>query len=136
MSFTWSAALETGHPVIDAQHWELINAVNNLLEACQHEQAEGNIDKALNFLVLYAKKHFADEEMQQQQSNFPDFLNHRNLHNSFMMLLMDLVDELRHFGPSPMLVNRIVRNSGDWLITHIQKEDARVAAHLRKSGAA
>jgi len=134
MAFTWNSNLETGHPVIDAQHKELINTVNTLLNACHEGLATDKVSETLEFLAMYTKKHFSEEEALQRQSNYPDFVSHRNLHNSFMMAILDLSEELKVAGPTPAVVNNLIRNVGDWLITHIQRQDTKVAAHLKRTG--
>ncbi|MDR3012758.1 MAG: hemerythrin family protein [Chitinispirillales bacterium] len=132
MAFVWNPALETGHPLIDSQHKELIKAIDNLLTACKEGQVADKIDDTLNFLISYTKRHFGEEENLQRESNYPNFPNHRKLHESFVKVITDLAAELKQTGPTPMLVNKIIRNVGDWLINHIQKEDVQVAAHLKK----
>ncbi len=131
MAFNWSPALETGNQVIDAQHKELIKAINNLLDACRQGQAADKTGPMLDFLTSYTKRHFSDEEALQKKSNYPDFPNHRKLHESFLNVVADLSVELKKNGPTPVVVNKLVRNVGDWLVSHIQKEDVKVAAHLR-----
>jgi hemerythrin len=134
MAFAWSAALETGHSVIDSQHKELINAINNLLTACQQGQAADKVDATLTFLVSYTKRHFSEEEALQKKSNYPDYSNHKILHESFVKVVVDLSAELKQTGPTPMITNKIIRNVGDWLVNHIQREDVKIAAHLKKMG--
>jgi hemerythrin len=134
MAITWNPALETGNPVIDAQHKELIKAINNLLDACQQGQAKDKAGPTLDFLISYTKKHFAEEESLQLRSNYPDFQNHRKLHESLLKTVSELAAEMKNSGPTPVLVNKLVRNVGDWLVSHIKKEDAKVAAHIKNSG--
>jgi len=133
MAFTWSPALETGNQAIDSQHKELIKAINNLLDACQQGQAQDKAGPTLEFLISYTKKHFAEEEALQLRSNYPDFQNHRKLHESLLKVVAELAADLKKSGPTPVLVNKLIRNVGDWLVNHIKKEDAKVAAHLRNS---
>lgn len=135
MAITWNSTLETGHPVIDAQHKELIDAINHLLTACQQGQGMDKVNATLDFLVSYVKRHFSEEEALQQKSNYPDFLNHRSLHEALNKVVVELSTELRQTGATPSVVNKIIRSVGDWLVTHIQQQDAKVAAHLKTVGA-
>ena len=135
MAFTWNSALETGHPIIDSQHKELINAVNNLLAACQQGQAADKVASTIDFLVSYTKRHFGEEEALQQKSHYPDYANHRSLHEAFVKVMADLAAELKQTGPTPSTINKIIRNAGDWLVSHILQQDSKVAAHLKSIGA-
>lgn len=134
MAYTWNSALETGHPVIDAQHKELINAINNLLSACQQGRAADKVNATLDFLVSYTKRHFGEEEALQQKANYPDYPNHHQVHEAFVNVITDLSAELKQTGPTPSLINKIIRNVGDWLVNHIQQQDTKVAAHIKKAG--
>jgi len=131
MAFTWNPTLETGNSVIDSQHKELVKALNNLLEACKQGQSAEAVAPTLDFLISYTKRHFTDEEALQKRSNFPDFQNHRKHHESLLTTVGELAVELKKNGPTPTVVNKLVRNVGDWFVTHIQKEDAKLAAHLK-----
>jgi hemerythrin len=133
MAFAWSPALETGNPIIDAQHKKLIEAINNLLDACQQGKGSNTAGPTLDFLISYTKRHFVDEEALQQKSNYPDIQNHRKLHESFLKTVNDLAADLKNNGPTPMLVTKLIRNVGDWLVSHIKQEDAKVAAHLKNN---
>ena len=135
MAFAWSSALETGHAVIDSQHKELINAVNNFLTACQQGQAADKIGATLDFLASYTKKHFSEEEALQQRSNYPDYANHHQYHEQLIKVIAELSAELKQAGATPMLVNKVIRNVGEWLVSHIQQQDTKVAAHLKQTGA-
>jgi len=133
MAFAWNSALETGHPIIDSQHKELINAINNLLAACQQGQAADKVGATVDFLVSYTKRHFGEEEMLQQKSNYPDYAPHRSLHEAFVKVMTDLSVELKQSGPTPSIINKIIRNAGDWLVNHILQQDSKVAAHLKST---
>ena len=135
MAFTWTAALETGHPVIDSQHNELIDMVNKLISACQQGMAADKVGSTVDFLVAYTKKHFADEEALQQKSNYPDYANHRASHATFVQVITDLSAELKQTGSTPTVINKIIRNVGDWLVTHIQQQDVKMATHVKNAGA-
>ena len=131
MAYTWSPALETGHPMIDSQHKELIKAVNELFEECTRGNAADQINKTVDFLISYTKKHFSAEELLQQQSGYPDYPNHQQLHAALLKRVSELAVELKQSGPTPTLTNKIIREVGDWLVNHIQNHDTKVAAHLK-----
>ena len=134
MAFTWSSALETGHAVIDSQHKELINAVNSFLAECKQGQATDKIGAKLDYLASYTKKHFSEEETLQQKTGYPDYANHRQYHEHLIKVIEGLSAELKQSGPSPTLVNKVIRNVGEWLVSHIMQQDAKIVAHLKQTG--
>ena len=131
MAYTWNSSLETGHPLIDSQHKELIKMVNELFEECQQGRAADQINKTVDFLLAYTKRHFSEEEGLQQQSGYPDYANHSQLHQTFIKNLLELATELKQTGPTPTMINKIIRGVGDWLVNHIQQQDAKIAAHIK-----
>jgi len=134
MAYAWSADLETGNNTIDGQHKQLIQAINNLLEACSKGQGRTQLSNTMKFLYDYTEKHFADEEKLQLASKYPDYQNHKVYHEGFKKVVRELAKELDEQGPTIVLVGKINSSIGGWLINHIKKEDVKVAKHIHESG--
>ena len=132
MAYSWNSTLETGHPVIDTQHKELINAFNGFLTACQQGQGAARIGTTLDYLTTYTKRHFGDEEALQLKSNYPGYMNHRKCHEDLVKVITELSTELKQTGPTAMVIQKIIRNVGNWVVDHIQQQDAKMVAHLKK----
>lgn len=131
MAYAFSKDLETGNYTIDAQHRELINAINKLLEACAVGQGRNQLKETASFLLEYTKKHFGDEEKLQLQSKYPDYPNHKRYHDEFVRVVAELVKELDAKGADIVLVGKINSAVAGWLINHIKREDVKVAAHIK-----
>jgi len=134
MAYTWSNDLVTGNAAIDAQHKQLVTAVNSLLEACTGGKGRAALISTLEFLISYTLKHFADEEKIQLQCKYPDYENHKKIHESFKVTVSELAKQLHDEGPTVSLVAKVNSNLGKWLVSHIQREDMKIAAHMRKIG--
>jgi hemerythrin len=130
-SYAWSNDLVTGNALIDSQHKQLIQAVNNLLDACAAGKGRTELNKVMDFLCEYTAKHFGDEEKLQLQHKYPDYPNHKRLHDGFKREVSGLVAQMKADGPTVMLVGKVSFSVGDWLIKHIKVEDKKVAAHIR-----
>lgn len=131
MFYEWSSSLETGHAGIDNQHKQLVAALNALLEACRSGRGQAELERTLDFLGGYTIKHFTDEEKLQQQSNYPDYFQHRQCHEDFKPVVQNLAEELLREGPTDELVEKVYESIGDWLLEHIKGDDFRFAAYLR-----
>ncbi|MDR1069817.1 MAG: bacteriohemerythrin [Gracilibacteraceae bacterium] len=129
--YEWTKDMETGHPLIDTQHKQLIKAINDLLAACSSGKGRAALDGTLDFLSQYTAKHFGDEEKLQQQHKYPDFANHKKLHDAFKNTVADLAKQLRAEGPTVTLVGKVNASIAGWLVNHIKREDVKVAAHIR-----
>jgi hemerythrin len=136
MAFQWTPSLETGNLTIDEQHKQLIKAINDLLNACIGGKGKEALNPALDFLSAYTLKHFGDEEKLQIQYGYPDYQNHKQIHDAFVKFVKDLVTKMKTAGPTTILITEVSRGVGDWLINHIQKEDVKVAAHIKKAAKA
>lgn len=130
MAYSWDKSLETGNLSIDSQHKSLINAINELLEACSQGKGRNEVSKTLNFLQDYVVKHFADEEMLQLKSSYPDYKAHKEKHESFKVTVKNIADEFKGSGATIQLVAKVNSSIGGWLISHIKTEDKKVAAHI------
>lgn len=131
MKYDWTSDLETGNSTIDGQHKQLINAINNLLEACSQGKGRDALKETTTFLYDYTAKHFADEEKLQIASQYPDYTNHKQYHEGFKKVVREIADQLEKEGPNLVLVGKVNTSIGGWLINHIKKEDVKVAAHIR-----
>lgn len=131
MAYKWSNDLQTGNLQIDAEHKELIKAINGLLEACSGGNGRGEVENTVKFLISYTRIHFKHEEELQKKYNYPGYINHKNLHSEFIKTVENIKMKLLDKGPSIALVGEVNSKLGDWLIHHIRKEDVKVAEHIR-----
>lgn len=131
--YAWTKDLETGNFTIDQQHRQLINAINELLDACAKGKGRAEIEKTLKFLNDYVARHFSDEEKLQIQSNYPDYINHKRYHETFKRVVQDIITDFNREGATIALVAKANSSIAGWLINHIKKEDVKVAAHLLSS---
>ncbi len=133
MAYQFTKDLETGNISIDVQHKELITAINNLLDACGQGKGRTQIVETARFLENYTIKHFADEEKLQIQSKYPDYTNHKQLHESFKKTVAQVIKKLEAQGPTVVLVGEINSILAGWLINHIKREDKKLAEHIKNS---
>jgi hemerythrin len=134
MQYLWVSSLETGIAEIDSQHKELFTAINNLLKNFDEKKTDEELKKSLDFLNNYTVKHFSYEEQIQKKYNYPDYENHKKLHEDFKKTARELSDELAAKGPSASLVNQVNMKIGNWLVKHIQGQDTKIAAHIKAVG--
>jgi hemerythrin len=131
MSLSWLDELATGNALIDMQHKQLINAVNDLINACMSGQGRNSLNSTMQFLLDYTIKHFADEEKLQQQHKYPGYISHKKLHDEFRASAVALAKQLEVEGPSIALVSKVNSSVGDWLVNHIKREDKKIAEYIR-----
>jgi hemerythrin len=131
--FTWREEWATGNATIDSEHKQLFTAINDLLAACGSGKGKEQVEKTMAFLKDYTAKHFAHEEQLQQQSKYPDYINHKKLHDGFQKYVAEIQTRLDKEGPTIAVVGAVNMNIGDWLVKHITREDVKIAKHIKES---
>jgi hemerythrin len=129
--YEWNDAWATGNSLIDAEHKQLFAAIDALLAECQKGQGKAHLKQTMDFLQKYTAKHFADEEKLQIESKYPDYQNHKKIHEGFKKYVAELMAEFEEKGPTIKLVAQVNTNIGDWLIRHIKTEDVKIAQHIQ-----
>ncbi|MDR0992377.1 MAG: hemerythrin family protein [Ruminococcus sp.] len=131
--YAWREEWATGNGTIDGEHKQLFKAIDDLLAACKSGTAKDQVAKTMAFLKDYTAKHFAHEEQLQQQSKYPDYINHKKLHDGFQKYVAELSQRLYKEGPTIAIVGAVNMNVGDWLVKHITREDKKLAQHIKNS---
>jgi hemerythrin-like metal-binding protein len=127
----WGRELETGHPAVDAQHRELVQAYNRVLLAVAGG-APGEAGQALARLIDAAIAHFGLEESLMQATGCPNFRHHQTTHARLVVQIQDLAGRIQR-GEAGFTA-AVLDFLQDWLVCHIQTEDQDMARHLKQSG--
>ncbi|GHU39571.1 methyl-accepting chemotaxis protein [Spirochaetia bacterium] len=132
--YVWDGSLIVGNDLIDTQHQELFERLNDLLRAMDTEPSDSaGLKKAIDFLGGYTNKHFFEEEQLQKKFKYPDYGNHHVYHESFKAAVRELSHDLILKGPSEELFKDVKLKIGGWLITHIKTQDTRIARCIREA---
>jgi hemerythrin-like metal-binding protein len=132
--YLWDDALAIGVENIDEQHRQLFIALNSLIDAIEMGKGAEELKKALDFLVNYTATHFADEEEIQKQCGFPDFENHRLIHEAFKSGVIQMAGQLDKLGSSADTIKEVRNKVGEWLINHIKFQDSKIGAFIKSKG--
>ena len=135
MAYLWDSSLESGYEKVDNQHRQLVVAVNNLMEASFNGKGDRAVLETLEFLTAYAIKHFSDEEKLQVLYHYPDYLNHKRLHDDFKAVVGELVRKVGEEGPTEEIIDEVSSIIGAWLLNHIRGDDFRMAAFVKAAEA-
>lgn len=126
--FNWSTQYETGILLVDTQHKKLVDAINTLHDAMKEGKGKEKIESTLNFLVEYTVLHFSAEEKLMQQKNYPDFNNHKKVHDK----LVDEVKEIKaKYLAGKILPMQVSTFMSDWLKNHILGTDKKYVPYLK-----
>ena len=127
----WEEKFETGCEKVDEQHRRMFELVGNLIKACTQGYDKDILNDTLDFLVVYAIRHFKDEEKLQQQYSYPGYQAHKLMHEDFKLTVTAMVSTFKAGGSSEDLSSSVNKLVVRWLVNHIQREDKKIGDHIR-----
>ena len=124
-------SLVTGNELIDGQHKELIEKINNLVNCCEQRGEKLEAIKMLEYLADYTEFHFGAEEKLQEEVSYPGIAEHKQKHEEFKKTVEELHEMLEdEEGPTDAFVDAVNRNVIQWLYGHIKGFDSSVASFI------
>lgn len=130
MFIHWSTSLETGHPLVDAEHRLLVLLFRKLDVAIKTQQPGETVRDIVREVVRCVEFHFLSEENLMRETCYPGLDAHRELHAELLLELDSFVDKLAHRREFPEDLLSFLSN---WLSQHIARHDQAVAQHVAKS---
>jgi hemerythrin len=131
MAIEWTEDLAVGSTIIDDQHKELYQRINQLLEACTQSKGREVVGETIDFLEDYVITHFGQEEEYMQKYNYPDYPTHKGYHTEFIKNFMELKARFETDGPGTHIVIMTNRVVVGWLNNHIRNVDKLLGAYLK-----
>lgn len=126
--------LVTGNEMIDTQHRELIDKINELLKSCELNSGKMAAIQTLGYLADYTDYHFAAEEKLQEEIGYPGIKEHKEKHEELRRVVEDLHTMLEEGeGPTDKFVEQVQANVVKWLYNHIKGFDRSVAEYKNMS---
>ena len=129
----WVPLYETKHKLIDSQHKELVNIVNELYTATTNSGPNSNeaFIKSIKKCIDYTQYHFATEEKIMDLINYSDAKNHKAMHKSFYL---EIVDQIRKYEEGqPFVANKFIKILKDWLLEHIGFQDKKFVNEIKET---
>lgn len=123
--------LLTGIATIDAQHAELFKRVNLLYQACMDKHGREEVLNTMDYLEYHLKVHMHEEEHYMIKNSYPSYLEHRASHSQFLDIYKGLVEKYNAEGSSAEFITTINKSLRNWILTHIQNEDLKLATFLK-----
>jgi hemerythrin len=125
----WKDFYTVGDPSLDAQHKQILAAVNALYEAMQHGKDRAALRSILDMLVQYTLVHFADEERLMQEHGYPHVAEHAALHEELRRRTLDWREHI------DLATGReVLRFLKEWWLGHIQGADKKYAPYMAGKG--
>ena len=129
----WSAQYETGDPVIDEQHRNLVEIVNKFEAASRKGKARRILDEILRDLVGYTQEHFTAEEAIMAEAGYDKLKLHKAQHRQLLQKVERFQFEFRSGKRVSAKMHDFLQY---WLMNHIRIDDMAFAAARGTAAAA
>lgn len=128
----WDSSLQLGISLLDDQHKQLVNMINDLHRAMKLRQTMAVTGGILERLVSYTVMHFGDEEKLFQKHGYPDGDQHKKVHQDLVAKVMEFKTKVeRGDGTISMELMDFLK---DWLVGHIKGTDKKYVPFLKQHG--
>jgi len=128
----WSDTFSCGVKLIDDQHKELINIVNEMfmhVTGPQQNELE-YLTVIIKKLVKYVKLHFATEEKIMKATKYSNYTEHKKAHDSFIVFVIETINEFSSGKRKSLYF--FTRFLKDWIFSHIAVMDKSYFKYFRK----
>jgi hemerythrin len=124
-AITWKDFYSVGEPILDQQHRQIIEIINDLYDALQCEEEQRAIPPLLERIVQYTRNHFQYEERILREIGAPDFDRHKACHDRMTQ------DTIQRCGQAGTVTGReLLQFLQQWWLSHIQSVDKQYAPCL------
>lgn len=129
--FVWTSDLNTGIEVIDSQHRQIVDYINQIHDAIDRND-EGLVLIVLDRLTEYTISHFTFEENLMELAKYPLFPDHKLIHVNFAKRVRQYHDQVNRTGDIMTTARQVMTDLQVWLISHIKREDANYVKDVKK----
>jgi hemerythrin len=130
---TWKKEYSVGVDIIDNQHKELLNLINNAINHCTGDKAAewDYFNRIMRMGIENIRHHFSTEEAVMLKMNYPQLAEHQAEHAGMLSQIAELIAEIES-GKRELDLLKIAFFIRDWILSHIPSFDKNAAEYFRK----
>ena len=125
----WKDSYQLGVELIDQQHKELFQMVDDLITNLNNStewQPKQKYMVALGFMKTYVTNHFQVEEAYQASMGYPGLEEHKKEHAKFTKAILEYEEKLHKTNYDLHLVKELSGVLVAWLIYHVMEKDQQI----------
>jgi hemerythrin len=127
----WSEKYSVNVTKIDEQHKKLVSLINEMYDAMRAGKGKDILEAMIAKIVDYTVYHFNTEELLLQQYDYPEYKEHKELHDNLSKKARDLKETFDQ-GNKPTTIDVMLLLT-NWLNAHILVEDKKYELYLCKA---
>ena len=128
LQIVWTAALEIGHPEIDADHRAMVSLLNQVQTASRRSDLR-EVRSMLRALESLTRDHFAREERLMRDIRYEMAARHQKEHIRLFDEIRAQIDDLNDGITSAVAIAQFIRR---WLMDHVETSDRLLAVALAR----
>ncbi len=125
---TWTSDMSVGRANLDQHHQMILACLNQLYPLLTVTDRADEIKKVLETLEDFVLIHFSEEEHVMKAIGYPDWRQHKLMHDEMYDKVFSLKSDLSH-GRTPEAAE-LFHLFQDWLVRHILGEDRKYMPYL------
>jgi hemerythrin len=129
---TWSSTFSCGIKLIDDQHKELVDLVNDMFHHSTGDDKEEReyFNKVIQKAVKYIRIHFATEEKIMSAIKYPGFTEHKRAHDLFVLKVIENIQNYKTEKHHTLYsFTKFLKN---WVLSHIAVMDKQYFTYIRQ----
>jgi len=127
----WDDSLLTGNALVDMQRQNIFERLSDLVRLCEDGSETANLYDTIMFLVNQTTRHLAAEEALLIEHGYPDFENHKQMHDSYRSTVNEFEKKFRAEKSLDELSKDVNKTIVRWMATHIRREDIKICEYMR-----
>lgn len=130
MARTWNDTLKIGIPLLDIQHEQLLDQMDQLLEAMEKQKHTAELKSIMGFLKMYVNNHFNYEESCMTLHKCPVACKNKEAHARFTNTLADINEKIEGNLPARSISYLVKKELLDWFVNHIKSIDRQLEPYI------
>ena len=118
----WEEKFSVGVEKFDSQHKQILDKVNQLYDEIHGEHNQEILKELLIQIVTITEKHFADEEDDLKDKDYPELLDHIDEHKNLLHEIHSLQD--LYLADRLVLDDEVIGFLTNWLSVHTTETDS------------
>jgi hemerythrin len=119
----WKEDLSVGVGIIDDQHKELFQHINNFYNSIVNKTNKEGVMQVISNLENYTRVHFSFEKQAMRNAGYADIAAHIKEHEAFVAKVADFKE--RFYSGRLLLSLEVTTFIKDWITNHIKVSDQK-----------
>jgi len=123
LKIVWKEQFNSGYPVVDKQHQELISIINEFLDRLSADCPLSDVHYYMAEIHRLIEEHFAEEDGIMKSSGFPHVVDHTGDHVRLLQTIRDIEEGVASRGDQTSKAD-LAQAIEAWFSVHFLSHDA------------